>query len=472
MPWTVLPWTKPCVPGRIVHHAVDRVEAAGPEDHAAPQLAMEDGRPEQRGDRQPKTQRAVAGGVSEDAARAQQHAHHDEAGDVSEAEQAAILQPAAGDERHGEHQRQQQVVAAVARIGRGRHRRRPQQRRRDEPQHVLEGAVEQQRGREHVEEAAQCAAGCDPEVELGRALAGRAALGQALMTDEPGHEERDEVDDQQHPDDARRPHENLRHDRQQQERLDARRAAGRPGDAGAERHDERQQVDSQRDDPEQRKRHQIGGEEGRERQQQAGRDGGEREPAQARRPGRTRTDRGRRRGDRRGGRGAGVSGGPGGTGAEQADGDDQRAVPDPTLATEPDERLDQEWIRQQREHAADIAGDIKEVGIGGAPVVRRREPALDQGRGRRQQHERRSGGDGQPPEEPQRLVVRRRRPAQWRGQWQSDRDDDEQGDVHQGVAPRAEPARAEVRVKIARQERQLEERHRGDPDGAAAAEHG
>ena len=59
-----------------------------------------------------------------------------------------------------------------------------------------------------------------------------------------------------------------------------------------------------------------------------------------------------------------------------------------------------------------------------------------------------------------------------RAQRQRDRHAGEQPDVNEGVAPRGQPRRREVRVEVPGQERELEERDRRGPDRGAAAQDG
>ena len=113
--------------------------------------------------------------------------------------------------------------------------------------------------------------------------------------------------------------------------------------------------------------------------------------------------------------------------AISSDQHDEADRPQPGLIAEPDQRLDQHRIGEQREEAADIAGGIEEIRILRRRVVGAREPGLQQRAVGGEREERQPDRHREQAEQPERLA-RARRPAPAVGD--RERQDEAGGDHH------------------------------------------
>ena len=245
----------------------------------------------------------------------------------------------------------------------------------------------------------------------------------------------------------------------------------------------RRQVDGEREHPEERDGGDVRGDVGGGAEEQARRHEGEGRPpdAAARRHPLVAAGQGRRRGV-----GLAVRAGGGGRGRAAPDHqrarDDQRREdqvaqgPEPRLRDgagtgERQPRLDEHRIAQQREQAAEIARRIEEVRVAGGAVARVREPVLEHRRGGAHHEE----GQAHRRREEDQHVERRcalaaPEEAEVEAQRQHGERQREQRDVQDGLARGAEPRAARVGVRVAGEERGLEEHHAGAPHRRGAAE--
>jgi hypothetical protein len=140
------------------------------------------------------------------------------------------------------------------------------------------------------------------------------------------------------------------------------------------------------------------------------------------------------------------------------------------LALEAEERFDQRGIGGERDQAARVARGVEKIRILRVRVIGLGQPTLHERRAGGEQDERRTDREREPPEQPERGTGLGRRPARWPGERKRDGRGDQQRHVNHGVPARAEPARPEVRVEVAREQRDLEEPNRRRPDRRASAE--
>ena len=132
-------------------------------------------------------------------------------------------------------------------------------------------------------------------------------------------------------------------------------------------------------------------------------------------------------------------------------------------------RLEQERISDEREHRCEIRQ--REQAIGARARTGAREPRLDQRARRRQQEVGQADRDGeQAQDQPRRVLVAGRLPAAAGNDGQRDQRDDEERDVQPHLRARSEPVHGEIRIRIAGEERRLEEDEARGPDGRRAAE--
>ena len=216
-------------------------------------------------------------------------------------------------------------------------------------------------------------------------------------------------------------------------------------------------------DPEERDRRDVGGEVRRHAEHQAGRDGREEHPAGApgggdrpvRAAGLGVGERGHRppvRGVRRGIRQRPRPGRPRPTvgrarspereGAAGGEHDEDPVAPRPqaALGVQADEALDEHRVREERQHAADVARGVEHVRVRRGWVARRREPGLEHGAGRRDGEEGQPDRDGEEGEEPgDGIRVARRDPArrQRDRQRQERQEQDEEVETGLPARPRA-----------------------------------
>jgi hypothetical protein len=167
-----------------------------------------------------------------------------------------------------------------------------------------------------------------------------------------------------------------------------------------------------------------------------------------------------------------------GRGDAAGEGDAEGDVPDRPgagLRREPEPRLDEERVGEQRDEAAGVAGRIQRVRFGGrGPPVARRSgvPALEQRRAGGQHRERQSDAGDEEREHP----GGRRDPvgqaACGDGHREGERRDREQPEVGRALPGDAAHAAEQVGVEVAAQEERLERHEAGVPDGRGAAEQG
>ena len=160
-------------------------------------------------------------------------------------------------------------------------------------------------------------------------------------------------------------------------------------------------------------------------------------------------------------------------GAAEQQHDEHGVAPRPQLplVVERQSRLDQERIRHQPDHAAEVARPVQEVRVAPGRVVRVRQPALQQRGGRGDDEERQADRHREQAEQRQRRV-----PARGVGgdRGHAERQDDRRQEQQDGVkaerAVRAELGRGDVRVQVPEQEHGLEEHERDRPHRRRAAE--
>ncbi len=151
---------------------------------------------------------------------------------------------------------------------------------------------------------------------------------------------------------------------------------------------------------------------------------------------------------------------------------DISAGPDRALLGEPQRRLEQRRIREEREDAADIAGDGQEIRIARAWMIGARKPALQQGAARRHQKEWDTHRDEQHAQQPPDRHPRCRRLAVLRRHDNRQREERcrQKHDVQNSLVLEAEPPRGRVCVKVSGQQHALEEDHAGVPDRRRSTE--
>ena len=141
------------------------------------------------------------------------------------------------------------------------------------------------------------------------------------------------------------------------------------------------------------------------------------------------------------------------------------------LPGQPDVGLHEQRVAQQPDDAAQVAGPVEEVGISRGGVGRRGQPALEQRRGGGDHEERQAHRYRQQAQEREHRRVARPE-VLGHGDRQHHDGDQHQRQVDGGLAPRAQPARARVRVQVGQQERGLEEDQRRVPHRRGAPEAG
>ena len=232
--------------------------------------------------------------------------------------------------------------------------------------------------------------------------------------------------------------------------------------------DEAQQVEAQRQDPEERDHRDVLAKRVRRRQQQHHRAGREQEPEppSARRRGWRRIP-----GGRRGRGGFGLRGAPDPRAApdrEQHE-SDQSPRPCGRLLLAGEVGFDQERVSQQRQERPDVRERVEAVGRDAG--MRSAEPSLQE-RTRRGEHQ---VGQAEAAEQEAEDVGRRRflaggLPGFGRGDGQQAERQQEQSEVDRDLCLGTEPADAEMRVRVAAEQQDLEEQHARRPDRGTAAE--
>ncbi len=250
--------------------------------------------------------------------------------------------------------------------------------------------------------------------------------------------------------------------------------------------DEAQEVYGQRQDPEEGNGRDVGGHIRGRAEQQTRRHEGQRDPVEASaRARRVVRDRRRRRGDRLR---QGFAGPPGDRGPRHPPPDRERAqgnqageeqiaeapeprLGEPTRISQVQSRLDQRRIAQEREHAAEIARRVEEVGIERGRVSRVSEPALQERRGRAHHEEGQADREGKQDQHAQHGIRPGSRQAcgvDAEGQEGEGRG--QHGQVQDGLTRDAEPGGARVRIGVSGEQGRLEEEHTGAPHGRRAPE--
>ena len=193
---------------------------------------------------------------------------------------------------------------------------------------------------------------------------------------------------------------------------------------------------------------------------------------------------------RRGGRRGGCARERGATGFERTDG--RRGMPSETLpargsaeahkeriAQRPADRLharwrprlEQEGVAHECQHRREIRQ--REQPIRARPRPRAGEPRLYQRARRRQEEIGCADRHGEEPKnQPGRILGAGRLPARRRNDRQDGEREKHQHDVNAHLPARPEPAHHDVRIKVAREERRLEEHEARGPHGGRAAEPG
>ncbi len=152
--------------------------------------------------------------------------------------------------------------------------------------------------------------------------------------------------------------------------------------------------------------------------------------------------------------------------------DDEHAVadgPPGRLLPQPERRLDDQRIGEQRDEAAQVAGRVEKIRVPCALHIRGRIPPLQHGRARREREERQPDRDEQRQEQPgDRMAQGRVRHPREPDRQHRDREQQHE-DVQRCVAPDAESRRA-VRIRVAAQQDGLEEDQARVPHRGGAAE--
>ena len=331
---------------------------------------------------------------------------------------------------------------------------------------MLVNVGEDERCRERDQKPADEPAGRDQEVEAGQIGCGRTEAGKRAVAVERGQGKDQKVEEAEHED---RMCQRI-HDSEQDKGRghEAREERLRDQLAARESMDVRAEVDRERHDPEERHRRHVGGEVSREREEEGARNRRQREDAEHGQRG-----RGLQGGGDRGGQRRAAAGRCQPQDGEQRSESKQGGAPGPRLEIQAEEGLEQEWIGNQGAGGARVRGRVEEVRIGGC-LARTGpcQPRLNewsQGRGRDEGDPERAR---QRPEEPQGgreaagRISKDPRSADRRREGGCRPESAEDGKLPHGryVADK------KVRQCIPRQQRRLEEHHRGVPHRRRAAE--
>ncbi len=134
-------------------------------------------------------------------------------------------------------------------------------------------------------------------------------------------------------------------------------------------------------------------------------------------------------------------------------------------------RLDQCRIAEEREHAAEVARGVEEVGIAGGGVTGVGEPLLDEGRGSADHEKGQPHREGEQDEHVEDGIgFAAAQESGIHGEGQDGKGKREQGEMEEHLGAEAEPGRARMGVGIAAEERRLKEDHAGAPHGWGSAE--
>ncbi len=252
--------------------------------------------------------------------------------------------------------------------------------------------------------------------------------------------------------------------------LQAQQPARGPLRAAGEGDDEGDQIELERQHPEEWGRRHLGGDAGGHPEQQARRRSGQKQPGQSIAPRRRRPLR-RRDGGMRARRRRASPRPQGRAGEQQAENRIGEA-PDLRLGFQAERGFDQRGIGGERQHAAEVTGHVKAIGI--APALSGPgEPCLQQRRGGRQRRERRTHGQAEHAEQPQ-----RRRPGRGRAEGLRHPQRQGQGGQRQHAemdrrlpADRADPLQ-QMRIGVAHEQCRLEEGQGGVPHRGRPPEQG
>ena len=320
-------------------------------------------------------------------------------------------------------------------------------------------------------DAADHAAERDPHVERGQVPRRGPAAGELAVAHQRAYEQQQQMQHDQSDGRGDRQREKQHDQNEHHDRLRRDDEPVRNKRARLERDDEGQQIERERRDPEQRHGCDVGRDMRRHGDQEAGRHGRERDPDD--RIARTRRDcfrNARRNGIRQS---VGRAQQEPATQREQQDQDVEPRGPAECLAAERHERLDYEWIGDQRQKASDIARRIEEIRVLRGRMIGADEPRLDQRPVGGEREKRQPDRHGEQAEQPQRLAGSRRSapPARDMQRQREARDDHHRQMNDYRHAPRRE-ARQRMRVGVAGEQRGLEEHHRDRPHGRSAPKPG
>ena len=472
---------------RVVALAIGRQRAHAESDHAEPDrpllLLAEDGQPHARGRRvvgarlvaQRRLRELLA--VQDHAVQQAAHllvaaagfAHPQRAVEVALHDDDVVLQElrvaeaVVGGGQRGDQCRTEQRLALPGQPGR-------QRRQREQRQRQLVVGGEHARRHQAHQQPAERTAGRQAQVELRQVLRCGLALRQLAMTEQAREEHAHAV---QRDRDADVEHAALggqapahRHEQQQRRQQQPLLLVPAATAAALEGQHEGQQVQRQRHHPQERHAGDV------LRDVAGGGDQHQRAERGQRQPQRIVGQRGRALvalalalgcgGQRR--RAASLPG------AGRAGGHEQRigAAPHPALRGAGGERFDRERKRQQADQRAEVAE--REQPVHGLLGEARRDPLLQQRAGGRQQEVRQADGGGQQNDDAQRRVFLAGRLEQRIGNDRQERQaHHQQRDVQRALGARR-PPRQPVRVRIAGQQRDLEEHHAGGPHRRGPAE--
>ena len=148
-------------------------------------------------------------------------------------------------------------------------------------------------------------------------------------------------------------------------------------------------------------------------------------------------------------------------------------APHPALRGKADRRFDEQRIGDKRAQTAQIARPIEKIGIRRVPMMRAREPRLQQRRIGRDGEERKADADGEQADQPEiGIALGRRREGGRQAERQRQHSERHQGEMQCQRVNIAQPAIKGERIAVAGEQHCLEEAHRDRPHRGRAAEPG